>query len=74
MASVRWCVTVPQDLDLSVRSFLAAQGGSPKGGLSRLIQEAVCAYLLGNAAEQAKEAASELSEASLNSLIDDAVQ
>ncbi|MDD2407510.1 MAG: ribbon-helix-helix domain-containing protein [Tepidiphilus sp.] len=74
MNTVRWNITVSSDVDQSVRMFLAARGGGRKGDLSRFIEEAVRAYLLERAVEQAKAAASGMGEAELNELIDEAVQ
>ena len=74
MNTVRWNIAVSPELDQSVRMFLAAQGGGRKCDLSRFIEEAVRAYLLERAVEQAKTAASGMGEAELNDLIDEAVQ
>ena len=74
MGNVRWKIAVSPDVDQSVRMFLAAQGGGRKGDLSRFIEEAVRAYLLESAAEQAKFAAAGLSETELTDLIDEAVE
>lgn len=74
MNTVRWNIAVSPELDQAVRMFLAAQGGGRKGDLSRFIEEAVRAYLLERAVEQAKTAASGMGEAELNDLIDEAVQ
>lgn len=74
MNSVRWNIAVSPDTDQSVRMFLAAQGGGRKGDLSRFIEEAVRAYLLERAVDQAKAAAAGMSEAELTELIDEAVQ
>ncbi|WP_157270381.1 ribbon-helix-helix domain-containing protein [Azohydromonas aeria] len=74
MDTVRWNVAVSPDVDQSVRTYLAAQGRGGKGDLSRFIEEAVRAYLLERAVEQAKGAASGMSETKLNDLIDEAVQ
>ncbi len=74
MNTVRWNIAVSPELDQSVRMFLAARGGGRKGDLSRFIEEAVRAYLLERAVEQAKTAASGMGEAELNDLIDEAVQ
>lgn len=74
MSTVRWNIAVSPDVDQSVRMYLTANGGGRKGDLSRFIEEAVRAYLLEQAAEQAKAAAGDLSESALNDLIDEAVQ
>jgi hypothetical protein len=64
---------VSPEVDQSVRMFIAAQGGGRKGDLSRFIEDAVRAYLLERAVDQAKVAAANMSEAELNDLIDEAV-
>ena len=74
MSSVRWNIAVSPDTDQSVRMFIAAQGGGRKGDLSRFIEEAVRAYLLERAAEQAKIATADMSQIELTDLIDEAVQ
>lgn len=74
MNTVRWNIAVSPDTDQSVRMFIAAQGGGRKGDLSRFIEEAVRAYLLEQAVEQAKSATGDMSENALTDLIDEAVQ
>jgi len=74
MNTVRWNVAVPSDVDQSVRMFIAARGGGRKGDLSRFIEEAVRAYLLESAVEQAKKASADMNETELTDLIDEAVQ
>lgn len=74
MTTVRWNIAVSPDVDQSVRMFMAAQGGGRKGDLSRFIEEAVRAYLLERAADQAKTSAAGMSEVELTDLIDEAVQ
>jgi len=74
MSTVRWNIAVSPDVDQSVRMFIAAQGGGRKGDLSRFIEEAVRAYLLERAVDQAKAAAVGMSETELTDLIDEALQ
>ncbi|MDA8093966.1 MAG: ribbon-helix-helix domain-containing protein [Betaproteobacteria bacterium] len=74
MSNVRWNIAVSPEMDQSVRMFIAAQGGGRKGDLSRFIEEAVRAYLLERAVDQAKAAAANMSETELTDLIDEAVQ
>lgn len=74
MNTVRWNIAVSPDMDQAVRMFIAAQGGGRKGDLSRFIEEAVRVYLLERAVDQAKTAATNMAEAELNDLIDEAVQ
>lgn len=73
MSTVRWNIAVSQDVDQSVRMFIAAQGGGRKGDLSRFIEDAVRAYMLEKAVDQAKTAASGMSETELSDLIEEAV-
>jgi hypothetical protein len=74
MSAVRWNIAVSPDTDQSVRMFLAAQGGGRKGDLSRFIEEAVRAYIFERAAEQAKAANADVSEADLTAIVTEAVQ
>ncbi len=74
MSTVRWNIAVSPEVDQSVRMFLAAQGGGRKGDLSRFIEEAVRAYLLERAVDQAKTAAAGMDATELSALIDEAVQ
>lgn len=74
MSTVRWNIAVSQEVDQSVRIFLAAQGGGHKGDLSRFIEESVRAHLLERVVDQAKTAAAGLGESELTELIDEAVQ
>jgi hypothetical protein len=74
MNTVRWNIAVSPDVDQSVRMFIAAQGGGRKGDLSRFIEEAVRAYLLERAVDQAKTAAAGMNEDDMADLIDEAVQ
>lgn len=74
MNTVRWNVSVSPEVDQSVRMFIAAQGGGRKGDLSRFIEEAVRAYMLEHAVEQAKTAAAGVNDRELTDLIDEAVQ
>lgn len=74
MPTVRWNLAVSADTDQAVRMFLASQGGGRKGDLSRFIEEAVRSYLFERAVEQAKVAASGMSEDEVADLVDEAVQ
>jgi len=74
MHTVRWNIAVSGDTDQSVRMFLASRGGGRKGDLSRFIEEAVRAYIFERAAEQAKAANANVSEADLTAIVAEAVQ
>ena len=73
MDTVRWNVAVSADTDQSLRMFLASQGRGKKGDLSRFIEEAVRSHILELTAEQVKKANSNVSEADLTSMIDEAL-
>lgn len=62
------------DTNLAVHMFLVSQGEGRKGDLSYFIEEAVRAYLLEQAVEQAKIATGTMQEDEINTLIDEAVQ
>lgn len=74
MNTIRWNIAVSADTDQSLRMFLASQGGGRKGDLSRFIEEAVRAHILELTAEQAKAANTDVSEADLTSMVDEALQ
>jgi hypothetical protein len=74
MNTVRWNIAVSPVVDQSVGMFIAAQGGRREDDLSRFIEEAVGAYLLERAVDQAKTAAVGMSETELTDLIDEAVR
>jgi crotonobetainyl-CoA:carnitine CoA-transferase CaiB-like acyl-CoA transferase len=73
MNSVRWNVAVSADTDQALRMFLAAQGGGRKGDLSRFIEDAVRAHILELTAEQAKAANTNIEEADLAAIVDEAL-
>ena len=74
MNTTRWNVAVSTETDKSLRMFLASQGGGRKGDLSRFVEEAVRAHILELSAEQAKFANTNVSEADLVSMVDEALQ
>ncbi|MFT3959916.1 ribbon-helix-helix domain-containing protein [Propionivibrio sp.] len=74
MNTVRWNIAVSPDTDQSVRLFLASKGGGRKGDLSRFIEEAVRSYIFERAAEEAKAANQNVSEADLTAIVSEAVQ
>lgn len=74
MNTVCWNILVSPDTDQSVRTYLASQGDVRKSDLSRFIEEAVRAYVFERAAEQAKRANANMSEADLDTIVNEAVQ
>lgn len=73
MTTIRWNVAVTAETDQALRMFLASQGGGRKGDLSRFIEEAVRAHILELTAEQAKAANTNVGEADLRSMVDEAL-
>ena len=73
-SNVRWNVAVSPDTDQSVRMYLASQGGGRKGDLSRFIEDAVRSHILELTADQAKAANTDVNEADLTSMIEEAIQ
>ena len=73
MSSIRWNIAVSQDTDQSVRMLLASQGGGRKGDLSRFIEAAVRAHILGLSADRAKAANIDVNEDDLSSMVAEAV-
>jgi hypothetical protein len=74
MATVRWNVAVSADTDQSLCLFLAGQGGGRKGDLSRFIEEALRARILGLTAEPAKAANARPPGEDLAAIVNEAVQ
>lgn len=74
MDTIRWNVAVSADTDQALRMFLVSQGGGRKGDLSRFIEEAVRAHILELTAEQAKSVNTNVSEADLTAIVDEALQ
>jgi Ribbon-helix-helix domain len=73
MANVRWNLAVSEDVDRSVRVFLAERGGK-KGGLSDFVEKAVAWQMLRDASAQAKAATSHIPEDEMMELIDEALE
>lgn len=73
MATVRWNLAVSADTDQALRAFLASQGGGRKGDLSRFVEDAVRAHILELTAEQAKAANTEIDEADLRAMVEEAL-
>ena len=74
MSTVRWNLAVSSVTDQSVRMFLASQGGGRKGDLSRFIEQAVRTYIFEHAVDEAKAANSNVSEAEMTAIVNEAVQ
>jgi hypothetical protein len=73
MSTTRWNIAVSAETDRSLRLFLADQGGSRKGELSRFVEEAVRARIFQLAAERAKSNNRDAPEPELSAVIEEAV-
>lgn len=71
--AVRWTIKVSRETDLSLRSFLGAQG-MKKGDLSRFVEEAVRWRVLDQTVQGIKERNRDLSPKELEAAIDEAVR
>ena len=70
--SVRWTIKVSQDTDLSLRTFLGAQG-MKKGDISKFVEDAVRWRMLDRTVRGIKDRNQDIPPAALNSIIDQAV-
>jgi Ribbon-helix-helix domain len=73
MSNVRWNLAVPENMDRSVRVFLAQRGGK-KGDLSKFVLDAVRLRMIDEASAEAKKATSHMSETEVMELIDEALE
>ncbi len=71
--AVRWTIKVTKETDLSLRSFLGAQG-MKKGDLSRFVEEAVRWRVLDQTVQGIKERNRDLSPEELEAAIEEAVR
>ena len=70
--AVRWTIKVSRATDLSLRSYLGAQG-MKKGDLSRFVEEAVRWRVLDRTVQRLKDRNQDLRPEELEALIDEAV-
>lgn len=71
-ASVRWTIKVSQDTDLSLRTFLGAQG-MKKGDISKFVEDAVRWRMLDRTVQGIKDRNQDIRSEDLDSIIDQAV-
>jgi hypothetical protein len=69
----RWNIAVSSNTDQALRLFLATQGGSKKGYLSKFVEEAVRSHIFELTANQAKQTNADTTEIDLLSMIDEAL-
>lgn len=68
----RWNLSIPEETDRTVRTFLARNGGK-KGDLSRFVDDAVRRRVFDLTVAQVKERTTELDQREILDLIDDEV-
>ena len=72
-ANARWSLVVSRDTDVSLRQFLASQGGGRKGDISKFVEEAVRFYIFTKAAEAAKAENTRHSQEEIDNAIEEAI-
>jgi hypothetical protein len=70
--SVRWTIQVSPDTDLSLRTFLGAQG-MKKGDISKFVEDAVRWRMLDRIVDGIKNCNQDIRPEKLNAIIDQAV-
>ncbi|MBV8552839.1 MAG: methionine repressor-like protein [Acidobacteriaceae bacterium] len=71
--AVRWNIKVSKETDLSLRTFLGAQG-MKKGDLSKFIEEAVRQFVFHRTVQDIKTRNADANPAELEKIIDNAVR
>ena len=71
--AVRWNIKVSKETDLTLRTFLGAQGAK-KGDLSKFIEEAVRWRIFHQTVREAREAFADVLPDDLQKMIDEAVE
>lgn len=70
--TARWTVSVSEETDIAVRSFIARRGGK-KGDLSKFIEEAVKWRVLEQSMSEARAKFADLPDDEVQALLDEAV-
>jgi hypothetical protein len=73
-ATTRWNLVVSKDLDKSLRQFLAAEGRSKKGELSRFVEEAVNKHIFDTALMAAREHNKDVDPDELEKMIEESLE
>jgi Ribbon-helix-helix domain len=71
--AVRWSIKVSKETDLTLRTFLGAQGAK-KGDLSKFIEEAVRWHVFNRTVQEIRERNAGTDPAELQRIIDDTVR
>ena len=71
--AIRWTIKVSRDTDLSLRSFLGAQG-MKKGDLSKFVEEAVRWRVLERTVQRFKDRNQDVGSGQMEAIINEAVR
>jgi hypothetical protein len=71
--TTRWNLVVSKDLDKSLRQFLASEGRSKKGELSRFVEEAVNKHIFDTALMAARERNKDVDPDELDAMIEESL-
>lgn len=71
--AIRWTIKVSRDTDLSLRSFLGAQG-MKKGDLSKFVEEAVRWRVLERTVQRFKDRNQDVDSGRMEAIINEAVR
>lgn len=73
MATVRWNISVPAELDKDLRKYLARSGRAKKGGLSQFVEEAVNWHLFDELRTEMERTTAHMSEEEVATAVDEAL-
>jgi Ribbon-helix-helix domain len=71
--TTRWNLVVSSKIDKSLRQFLAAEGRSKKGELSRFVEEAVNKHIFDTALQAAREHNKDVDPDELDQMIEESL-
>jgi hypothetical protein len=71
--TTRWNLVVSSKIDKSLRQFLAAEGRSKKGELSRFVEEAVSKHIFDTALKAAREHNKDVDPEELEEMIEESL-
>ena len=71
--TTRWNLVVSSKIDKSLRQFLADEGRSKKGELSRFVEEAVNKHIFDTALKSAREHNKDVDPDELDEIIDESL-
>ncbi len=72
MLMTRWNLSIPEETDRSVRSYLARHGGK-KGDLSKFVTQAVRREIFRGTVKEIKDQNADVDPQEIESIVDDAV-